>query len=414
MHAMARTHELPFRGLPTELRDMIWKHALTVDDVPFRELSESEKPKVRFEVPHLLSHLDRMTHTRCDPLHLRLFLTNKQMYAETSLVFYSSNEFTTDVMSLDDTKFNANIRRLTRHVRLETLLSQANVQRYLPPLRDMNLPFANHRLEMLTITMPSEPPSLPVHIKGENLAITPSLAINIVDCMLKGFIKRVRLVYPIPTGFFTPIQFWTIRVLLKGKPAITGEVGRILNEAWWNTDRRGYAEVLYRLRNVPALGFLARFEDGTFMRLPRGNAVIVLSRVEDEPIEKHTVPRPRVCIVSQNSHRKRRLPWNPDIADPRPNKIPRLKLPVFLAFSESRSHKMPQRAVQERFKGKSNEIRRLVNDRGPLLTQIPRETYRWQRHPSYDERKPVVPHCSMNRAINTKPRSIFGSGFMDH
>lgn len=412
---MERTHELPFRGLPREVRDIIWKHTLTVDDVPFRKPSESVEPNVAcFGVPRLLSRLSRLTNFRCDPLHLRLFLTNKQVYAETSLVFYSSNEFTKDVTSLDDYNFNADIRYVTRRVRLETRLCQAANQRYLPPLRNINLPFANHRLDLLTITMPSEPPSLPVHIKGENLAITPSLAVNIVDCMLKGFIKRVRLVYPIPTGFFTPVQFWTIRVLRKGKPAITGEVGRILNEAWWNTDRRKYAEVLYRLQNVATLGFVSKFEDGTVLRLPRGNAVIVLSRVEDEPIKKHTVPRPRVCIVSQNSHRKRKLPWNPDIADPRPNKIPRLKLPVFLAFSESRSHKMPQRAVQERFKGKSNEIRRLVNHPGPLLTRIPRETYRWQHHPSYDERKTDIPDRSMERTVNTKSRSIFGSGFMEH
>jgi hypothetical protein len=44
---------------------------------------------------------------------------------------------------------------------------------------------------------------------------------------------------------------------------------------------------------------------------------------------------------------------------------------------------MPQRALQERFKGKSNEIRRLVNDRGSSLAQIPRETYRWQQHPNH-------------------------------
>lgn len=414
-HTMERTHELPFRGLPRELRDMIWKYALTFDDVPFRELSESEKPNVGcLEVPHLLSRLNRLTHLRCDPLHLRLFLTNKQMYAETSIVFYASNEFTTDVMSLTNSKFNANIRRVTRRVRLETRPWQAIVQRSTPPLRDIHLSFANHRLELLTITMPAEPPALPVLVKGENLAITPSLAANIVDCMLKGVIKRVRLIYPVPTKFITPIQFWTIRVLQKGKPAVTGELGRILNEAWWNTDRRKYAEVLYRLQNVPSLGFVARFEDGTFMRLPRGNAVIVLSRIEDEPVKKHTIPRPRVCIVSQNSHLKRKLPWNPNIADPSPKKIPRLRLPVFLAFSESRSHKMPQRAVQERFKGKSDQVRRLVNDRGPLLTQIPRETYRWQHHPSYDERRIAIPDRSVNRTVNMKPKSIFGSAFTEH
>jgi hypothetical protein len=383
---MQRTHEQPLRGLPRELRDMIWRFALTVDDVPFRKPSESKKPNVGcLAVPHLLSPLSRLNDTRYDPLHLRLFLTNRQMFAETSLVFYSCNEFTTSVMSLNHSTFNANIRRNVRRVRLETQLWQAIVQRNTSPLRDIHLSFVNHKLELLTITMPSEPPSLPVLVKGQDLAVTPCLAVDLVDCMLKGFIKHIRLLYPVPTGFLTPTHFWTIKVLYKGKTAVKGEVGRILNTAWWNTDRGKYAEVLYRLRDVPDQNFIARFGDGTFARLPRGNAVIVLSRIEDEPVEKKkkTVPRPRVCIVGPNSHLKRRLPWNPDVADPRPNKIPRLKLPAYLAFSESRSHKMPQRAVQERFKGKSNEIRRLANDRGSSLAQIPRETYHWQQHPNH-------------------------------
>jgi hypothetical protein len=382
---MKRTHEQPFRDLPRELRDMIWKSALIVDHVPFRRPSESEKPNVGcLGVPHLLTPLSRLTDTRCDPLHLRLFLTNKQMYAETAPIFYSSNEFTTDVMSLTHSKFNTNIRRDVRRVRLETRPWQAIVQRYTPPLRDIHLSFTRYRIDLLTITMPSEPPALPVLVKGENLAITPSLAVNLVDCMLRGFIKRIRLLYPIPTGFLTPKQFLTVKVLRKGKSAITGELASTLDKAWWNVDSRKYAEVLYRLRDVPKNNLVARFGDGSFLKLPRGNAVIVLSRIEDEPRKKEkTVPRPRVCIVGPNSHLKRRLPWNPDIADPRPSKIPRLKLPAFLAFSESRSREMPQRAVQDRFKGRSDEIRRLVSVRGTPLAQLPRETCRWQQHPNH-------------------------------
>jgi hypothetical protein len=382
---MQRTHEQPFRGLPRELRDMIWKFALTVDDVPFWKPSESEKSNVGcLGVPHLLSPSSRLNDTRSDPLHLRFFLTNKQMYAETSPVFYSCNEFTADVMSLTHSKFNANIRRNVRRVRLETRPWQAVLQRYSPPLRDIHLSFTSHKIELLTITMPSEPPASPVLVKGENLAITPSLALDLVDCMLNGFIKRIRLLYPIPTGYFTPKQFLTIKILRRGKSAVAKHLGNILDTAWWNADARKYAKVLYKIRDAPKNTLVARFGDGRFARLPRGNAVIVLSRIEDEPVEeKETVPRPRVCIVGPNSHLKRRLPWNPEAADPRPNKISRLKLPAYLAFSESRSYKMPQRAVQERFKGKSNEIRRLVNDRGSSLAQIPRETYRWQQHPNH-------------------------------
>jgi hypothetical protein len=189
---------------------MIWKFALTVDDVPFWKPSESEKSNVGcLGVPHLLSPSSRLNDTRSDPLHLRFFLTNKQMYAETSPVFYSCNEFTADVMSLTHSKFNANIRRNVRRVRLETRPWQAVLQRYSPPLRDIHLSFTSHKIELLTITMPSEPPASPVLVKGENLAITPSLALDLVDCMLNGFIKRIRLLYPIPTGYFTPKQFLT-------------------------------------------------------------------------------------------------------------------------------------------------------------------------------------------------------------
>jgi hypothetical protein len=218
---MQRTHEQPFRGLPRELRDMIWRYALTVDKVPFQKPSESEKPNVGcLGVPHLLSPLSRLNNTPCDPLHLRFFLTNKQMYAETSPVFYSSNEFTTDVMSLTHSKFNANIRRNVRRVRLETRPWQAILQGYTPPLRDIHLSFTSHKIELLTITMPSEPPAFPVLVKGENLAIPPSLALDLVDCMLKGYIKRIRLLYPIPTDHLTPKQFMTIKILRKGKSAV--------------------------------------------------------------------------------------------------------------------------------------------------------------------------------------------------
>lgn len=405
---MERTQELPFRGLPRELRDMIWRYALAVDHVHFRKLSVSEKPDVGcLGIPHLHSPLSRLNDTRCDPLHLRLFLTNKQMYAETSRVFYSSNEFTTDVMSLTHSKFNANIRRNVRRVRLETRPWQAIVQRYTPPLRDIHLSFTSHRIELLTITMPAEPSAFSVLVKGENLAITPSLAVDLVDCMLRGYVKRIRLVYPTPTDLVHPRQFQTIKVMRRGKAAVTGDLGRILDTAWWNADRRSYAEVLYNLRDVPKKFFMTRFEDShCYLRLPPRNAVVLLSRYKDEPIEKHTVPRPRVCIVSLNTHLKRRLPWNPNSFDPRPDKIPRLKLPTFLAFSESRSRNMPQSAVQERFKGRSNEIRRLVNDRGPPLVRITREAYRWQQQSIFGISITFVPCCTqrrLNREHNRRP-----------
>ncbi|CAD0106375.1 unnamed protein product [Aureobasidium uvarum] len=382
---MDRTYEQPFRGLPRELRDMIWKESLIVDNVPFRRPTEPEKPDAGLLGVHsLLSPLHSMNDTRCDPLHLRLFLTNKQMYAETAPIFYSSNEFITDIMSLNRIdRFNASIRRDVRQVRLETLPWQAILQKQTPHPRDIHLSLTRHKLDLLTIRMPFEPPATVSVDKDASIAITPSLAADLVDCMLKGFVKRLRLLYPIPTGFISPEQFWTIKILRKGKPAVTGEQGLKLDKAWRKADTRGYAEVLYNLLDVPKKKFIARFGDGSLLRIPRGNAVIVLSRVEDEPAKKETVPRPRVCIVGPNSHLKRRLPWNHGLADPRPTKLPRLELPAFLAFSESRSCKMPQRAVQERFKGKSNQIRRLVNDKGPSLAQLPREMYCWQQHPRH-------------------------------
>ncbi|KAH0006639.1 hypothetical protein KCU78_g12212, partial [Aureobasidium melanogenum] len=227
--------------------------------------------------------------------------------------------------------------------------------------------------------MPYEPPATPALV---NRAISLPFAVYLVDGMLKGFVKRLRLLYPIPTGFLSPEEFWTIKLLRKGKRIFDGDQVSKIRKVWTKADMRGYIEVLDKLRGAPRENFVARFEDGSSIRVPRGNAVIVLSRIEDEPIVKDTVPRPKVCIVGPNSHLKRRLPWNRDFADDRPNKFPRLQLPSFLAFSESRSRKMPQRAVQERFKGKSNQIRRLANDRGPPLAPLPRETYRWQQHPS--------------------------------
>lgn len=177
--------------------------------------------------------------------------------------------------------------------------------------------------------------------------------------MLKGFIKRLRLLYPIPTGFLTPEDFWTIKLLRSGKP-INGDQARMMKKVWNTADLRGYVEVLNKLQDAPRETFIARFGDGSSIRVPRGNAVIVLSRIEDEPVAKETVPRPRVRIVGPNSHLKRKFPWNCNSDDPRPNKFPRLQLPDFLVFSESRSRQMPQRAVQERFEGKSNQIRHLI------------------------------------------------------
>ncbi|KAG9967065.1 hypothetical protein KCU61_g341, partial [Aureobasidium melanogenum] len=98
---MSRTYDQPFRGLPRELRDMIWRELLVLDRVPFRKLTRPEKPDGGLVGANsLLSPLTRMTDLRGDPLHLKLFLTNKQVFAETSLIFYSSNEFITHFLCI--------------------------------------------------------------------------------------------------------------------------------------------------------------------------------------------------------------------------------------------------------------------------------------------------------------------------
>ncbi|KAK6007148.1 hypothetical protein QM012_006156 [Aureobasidium pullulans] len=378
---MSRTYDQPFRGLPRELRDMIWRELLVFDRVSFCRSNRPEKPADGFhDANSLLSPFTRMTDLRFDPLHLRLFLTNKQVYAETSLVFYSSNEFITHSLCIKCTEqCNDHVRPGVRRVRLETR-SRPVPLHSLP--HNIHLPLLNQhgKLDTIAIRMPYEPRDTPA---PGNKPIGLQFAFYLVKCMLKGFVKRLRLLYPIPTGFLSPEQFWTIKLLSRGKQFFDGDQASAMKKVWKKADMRGYIKLLLKLRDAPRENFVAKFEDGTSIRVPRGNAVIVLSRVEDEPIAKETIPRPRVRIVGPNSHLKRRLPWNPDFADPRPNKFPRLQLPAFLAFSESRSRQMPQRAVQERFRGTSNQIRRLANDRGRLLAQVPRETYRWQQHPSF-------------------------------
>lgn len=389
MFTMSRSYDQPFCGLPRELRNMIWRELLVLDHVPFCKPTRPEKPDGGLLGAHsLLSPLAHMTNLRYDPLHLKLFLTNKQVYAETSLIFYSSNEFITHSLCIQCAEqCNNHIRPAVRRVRLETRSRAVPLQ---PRPHDIHMPFLSEqsKLDLITIRMPHEPPATPTLV---NKAIGPRFAFYLVECMLKGFVKRLRLLYPIPTDLLSPEEFWTIQLLRRGKEVVNGDdpadedlaLACMIRKVWKTADIGGYTEVLDRLRDAPRENFIAKFEDSTSIRVPRGNAVIVLSRIEDEPIAKETVPRPRVCIVGPNSHLKRRLPWNRDFADPRPNKFPRLLLPTFLAFSESRSRQMPQRAVQEKFKGKTNQIRRLVNDRGPLLAQIPRETYRWQQHPSF-------------------------------
>lgn len=351
-----------------------------LDRMSFRKPARPERPDGGLVGANsLLSPLTRMTDLRGDPLHLKLFLTNKQVFAETSLVFCSSNEFITHFLCIQCAEqCNNHVRPAVRRVRLETRSRPVPVQ---PRPHDIHTPLlSQHRnFDLITIRMPYEPPAAPALV---NRAISLPFAVYLVDGMLKGFVKRLRLLYPIPTGFLSPEEFWTIKLLRKGKRIFDGDQVSKIRKVWTKADMRGYIEVLDKLRGAPRENFVARFEDGSSIRVPRGNAVIVLSRIEDEPIVKDTVPRPKVCIVGPNSHLKRRLPWNRDFADDRPNKFPRLQLPSFLAFSESRSRKMPQRAVQERFKGKSNQIRRLANDRGPPLAPLPRETYRWQQHPS--------------------------------
>lgn len=383
---MSHTYDQPFRGLPRELRDMIWRELLVLDHVPFCKPKRPEKPDGGLSGAYsLLSPLARMTDLRYDPLHLKLFLTNKQVYGETSLIFYSSNEFITHSLCIQCAEqCNDHIRPAVRRVRLETRSCSVPLQ---PRSHHIHIPFFSQhlKLDLITIRMPYEPPATYTLV---NKAIGVPFALYLVECMLKGFVKRLRLLYPTPTDSLSPEEFWTIELLRRGKELIDGDylLGgdqvSMVRKVWNTADMGGYVEVLDKLQDAPRNNFVARFEDSSSTRVPHGNAVIVLSRIEDEPVAKETVPRPRVCIVGPNSHLKRRLPWNRHLADPRPNKFPRLQFPTFLAFSESRSRQIPQRAVQERFKGKSNQIRRLVNDRGPLLAQIPRETYRWQQHPS--------------------------------
>ncbi|KAH0368643.1 hypothetical protein KCU65_g3919, partial [Aureobasidium melanogenum] len=358
---MSRAYDQPFRGLPRELRDMIWSELLVLDRVPFRKPERPGKPDGGLVGANsLISPLTRMTDLRGDPLHLKLFLTNKQVFAETSLIFYSSNEFITHTLCTQCAEqCNDHVRPAVRRVRLETRSRPVFVQ---PQPHDIHMTWIiqHHRLDLITISMPYEPPATPAHV---NRAISLPHAVYLVDCMLKGFVKRLRLLYPIPTAFLFPEDFWTIQLLRKGKRLLQDrdQVSNI-RKVWNKADIRGYIEILDKLQDAPLADFVARFEDGSSMRVPHGNAVIVLSRIEDEPIEKDTVPRPKVRIVGPNSHLKRKLPWSSDDADPRPNMFPRLQLLAFLAFSESRSRKMPQHAVQERFKGKSNQIRRLVSE----------------------------------------------------
>ncbi|KAH0356700.1 hypothetical protein KCU81_g376, partial [Aureobasidium melanogenum] len=358
---MSRTYDQPFRGLPRELRDMVWRELLVLDRVTFRKPERSEKPDGEpVGADSLLSPLTGMTDLRGDPLHLNLFLTNKQVFAETSPIFYSSNEFIMHSLCTQCAEqCNNHVRPAVRRVRLETRSRPVLVQ---PQPHDIHVPWIgqHHRLDLVTVRMPYEPPAVPAHV---NRAINLPYAVYLVACMLKGSIKRLRLLYPIPTGFLSPEDFWTIQLLRKGKRLLSDrdQVSKI-RKVWNKADMRGYIEILNKLRDAPLANFVARFEDGSSFRVPRGNAAIVLSRIEDEPIEKDTVPRPKVRIVGPNSHLKRKFPWNPDVADPRPNKFSRLQFPAFLVFSESRSRKMPQSAVQERFKGKSNQIRRLVSE----------------------------------------------------
>ncbi|KAG9571699.1 hypothetical protein KCU97_g15834, partial [Aureobasidium melanogenum] len=74
---------------------------------------------------------------------------------------------------------------------------------------------SQHRnFDLITIRMPYEPPATPALV---NRAISLPFAVYLVDGMLKGFVKRLRLLYPIPTGFLSPEEFWTIKLLRKGK-----------------------------------------------------------------------------------------------------------------------------------------------------------------------------------------------------
>ena len=195
-------------------------------------------------------------------------------------------------------------------------------------------------------------------------SICAILAVGLVDCLLKGSFKRLRLVYPNPITSTDPDQLCTISALRKGRRAFRGPKGLLLQYAWYGAPVSSYLTLLRGLQDLPDLNFVARFEHVTYPRSSRDSNVIVLSRLEDEPVKRDTVDRPPVKIVGPNSHLKRKLPGSPTSADPTPTKVRRLQLLQFLAFSESRNHNMSHQEVRDRFVGRNNELRRYINRAG--------------------------------------------------
>ncbi|THW25322.1 hypothetical protein D6D23_04447 [Aureobasidium pullulans] len=367
---MARTHEQPFRGLPRELRDMIWRELLTVKHVPFRKPAKktTEPYSVLFGVPKL----ERILDFGRPPLHVRVFMANKQVYAETAPIFYSSNEFIADTDHLATTdSILANIRPDIRRLRLENKHTVYPTRLHASGLRNQHLSFIHHRLNVVTIKMP---PELPTKCSSRTVreSIGAILAVGLVDCLLKGSFKRLRLVYPNPITSTDPDQLCTISALRKGRRAFQGPKGLLLQYAWYGAPVSSYLTLLRGLQDLPDLNFVARFEHVTYPRSSRDSNVIVLSRLEDEPVKRDTVDRPPVKIVGPNSHLKRKLPASPTSADPTPTKVRRLQLLQFLAFSESRNHNMSHQEVRDRFVGRNNELRRYINRAGLVLAPIPR------------------------------------------
>ncbi|THV88365.1 hypothetical protein D6C98_06284 [Aureobasidium pullulans] len=300
-----------------------------------------EPYSVLFGVPKL----ERILDFGRPPLHVRVFMANKQVYAETAPIFYSSNEFIADTDHLATTdSILANIRPDIRRLRLENKHTVYPTRLHASGLRNQHLSFIHHRLNVVTIKMPPEPPT-----KCSSRTVRESICAILAVGLL-----------------------CTISALRKGRRAFQGPKGLLLQYAWYGAPVSSYLTLLRGLQDLPDLNFVARFEHVTYPRSSRDSNVIVLSRLEDEPVKRDTVDRPPVKIVGPNSHLKRKLPASPTSADPTPTKVRRLQLLQFLAFSESRNHNMSHQEVRDRFVGRNNELRRYINRAGLVLAPIPR------------------------------------------
>jgi hypothetical protein len=377
---MSSSFELHFRGLPRELRDKIWRKLL-VGNLPYRPSTlalDINRLNTTYSLALIRKAYMPITPRR-DPIHLTLFLANKQIYHEASHIFYSCNEFITCIVNLLNLLlFGLRIRPGIRRLRLEFHTKYSAWFNTIKP-RNMDLSFATHRLTHLTVRMPCVQPILlsePCDIIGL------SLMFELVEYLRAGLIKTIKLVFPGRYNLANILRRMAliIKTLLKSKHILHGPFGEQLQVLWFTCDDdRTHHEILRRSPDDPRPKFFHTFDKQTRIR---GDVVLTLSRVEDQPVQKETVDRPKVVIVSNYSHLKRNAPASPKTIDPRPLKIPRYSYPQCMAFSESRTNGMPRRAVRDRHVGKTAQLRRLIEDKGPEIVPIPRETYRWKEPPS--------------------------------